>query len=207
VLVQCGCKIDRRYNSLAQLPHPIILNITFCRMACPVVRTSGCSRRWPERTGILTDMSRGQFGLLIRRRLCMQLTDVCIATAGTTSDCDADAGVQGSHHYASTPAEAVRDVLQAGTDVDCGTFVPQNADSALNQSLINMSLVDARLANLMRVRFRLVRAVTAHTQRSNMRGRGDLMRGGVARRDILTPRHWMRSLDLSCAARTPLRSR
>eukprot|EP01047_Picozoa_sp_COSAG01_P090837 COSAG01_NODE_22590_length_849_cov_3.732000_3_plen_63_part_01 len=63
----------------------------------------------------------------------MQLTDARIATAGTTSDCDADAGVQGSHHYAGTPAEAVRDVLQAGTDVDCGTFVPQNADSALNQ--------------------------------------------------------------------------
>ena len=77
-----------------------------------------------------------------------------------TSDCDADAGVQGhldqhGHHYAATAEEAVRDVLRAGVDVDCGTFVQQHADSALNQSLFDMSLVDTRLANLLKVRFRL----------------------------------------------------
>ena len=76
------------------------------------------------------------------------------------SDCDADAGVQGhldqhGHHYAATAEEAVRDVLRAGVDVDCGTFVQQHADSALNQSLFDMSLVDTRLANLLKVRFRL----------------------------------------------------
>ena len=72
-----------------------------------------------------------------------------------TSDCDADAGVFGSHHYTATAEETVRDVLQAGVDVDCGTFVQSTAASALNQSLINETLIETRIANLFRVRFRL----------------------------------------------------
>lgn len=40
-----------------------------------------------------------------------------------TSDCDADADVFNSHKYTATKEEAVRDVLRAGTDVDCGGFV------------------------------------------------------------------------------------
>jgi beta-D-xylosidase 4 len=73
-----------------------------------------------------------------------------------TSDCDADAGVCGAHHFHNdTNEECVRDVLQAGVDVDCGTFVQSTAGSALNQSLINESLIDTRISNLFRVRFRL----------------------------------------------------
>ena len=52
------------------------------------------------------------------------------------------------------PTCVVLIVLSAGTDVDCGTFVQQNAQSAFNKSLINESLIDARVANLFRVRFR-----------------------------------------------------
>merc|ERR1719361_1240101 len=40
-----------------------------------------------------------------------------------TSDCDADKDVYFSHHYTKTPEEAVREVLRAGTDIDCGSFI------------------------------------------------------------------------------------
>lgn len=72
-----------------------------------------------------------------------------------TSDCDADADVFNSHHYAATPAETVRDVLRAGTDIDCTSFVPQNAKSALDKGLITEADIDARLKMLFRVRMRL----------------------------------------------------
>ena len=49
----------------------------------------------------------------------------------------------------------VRDVLRAGTDVDCTSFVGQHAQSALDQKLITLADIDARLAKLFRVRVRL----------------------------------------------------
>ena len=72
-----------------------------------------------------------------------------------TSDCDADEDVFGSHHYTKTPEETVADVLHAGTDVDCTSFVGAHAMSALNQSLITEEDIDERLAMLWRVRLRL----------------------------------------------------
>ena len=65
-----------------------------------------------------------------------------------TSDCDADADVFNSHHYTKTPEEAVADVLKAGTDVDCTSFVGQHAQSALDMKLISESDIDERLTNL-----------------------------------------------------------
>ena len=72
-----------------------------------------------------------------------------------TSDCDADADVFVNHNFTATAAEAVAAVLRAGTDVDCGTFVSQNAPEALQRGLITEADIDARLANLLRVRLRL----------------------------------------------------
>jgi pre-mRNA-splicing factor SYF2/beta-D-xylosidase 4 len=72
-----------------------------------------------------------------------------------TSDCDADADVFRSHHYTSTPEEAVRDVLHAGTDVDCGGFTTAHAQSALDKGLITEADIDERMAKLFRVRMRL----------------------------------------------------
>jgi beta-glucosidase-like glycosyl hydrolase len=72
-----------------------------------------------------------------------------------TSDCDADGDVYNSHHYTNTPEEAVRDVLRAGTDVDCTSFVPQHAASALSKGLINETDIDTVLRRLFRVRLRL----------------------------------------------------
>ena len=56
-----------------------------------------------------------------------------------TSDCDADADVYKSHHYTQTPEEAVRDVLRAGTDVDCTSFVGAHAASALKKGEFRLS--------------------------------------------------------------------
>lgn len=72
-----------------------------------------------------------------------------------TSDCDADYDVFFRHNYTRTPEEAVRDVLRATTDVDCGGFVSQYAPSALKKGLISVANLDARIANLLRMRFRL----------------------------------------------------
>jgi hypothetical protein len=72
-----------------------------------------------------------------------------------TSDCDADADVFRSHHYTATPEEAVRDVLRAGTDVDCGGFVTANAQSALDKGMITEQDMDDRLKMQFRVRMRL----------------------------------------------------
>lgn len=72
-----------------------------------------------------------------------------------TSDCDADADVYKSHHYTSTPEEAVKAVLNAGTDIDCTSFVPTYAQSALDKGLISVQDIDERLKMLFRVRMRL----------------------------------------------------
>jgi len=72
-----------------------------------------------------------------------------------TSDCDADDDVFSSHHYTDTAEEAVKAVLEAGTDVDCQSFVGAHAADALDQGLIDEDLIDARLANLLKVRLRL----------------------------------------------------
>ena len=60
-----------------------------------------------------------------------------------------------NHHYEKTKEEVVRDVLRAGTDVDCTSFVGQNAASALAKGLITMDDIDARLTMLFKVRMRL----------------------------------------------------
>ena len=72
-----------------------------------------------------------------------------------TSDCDADSDVFYSHHYTPTPEEAVADVLRAGTDVDCGSFVPKFAQSALDKGAMNETDVDAALHHLMLMKIRL----------------------------------------------------
>ena len=72
-----------------------------------------------------------------------------------TSDCDADSDVFNSHHYTSTPEEAVQVVLRAGTDVDCGGFVSQFAQSALTKGDIVEADIDTVLKRLWRVRLRL----------------------------------------------------
>jgi len=72
-----------------------------------------------------------------------------------TSDCDADHNVFDPHHYTETAEESVKAVLEAGTDVDCGGWVTQNIQSAMDKGLVSEQLVDKRLKFLFRVRMRL----------------------------------------------------
>jgi hypothetical protein len=60
-----------------------------------------------------------------------------------------------SHNYTKTPELAVKAVLDAGTDIDCGDFTKTYAQSALDKGVIQMSDVEARLRKSFWVRFRL----------------------------------------------------
>lgn len=71
-----------------------------------------------------------------------------------TSDCDADSDVFYSHHYTATPELAVQAVLRAGTDVDCGSFVPTFANSSLTAGNITLTDIDTALHRLFRMRIR-----------------------------------------------------
>ena len=72
-----------------------------------------------------------------------------------TSDCDADSDVYYSHHYTKTTSEAVKLILAAGTDVDCGDFMTNNAAQALADGNITEADMDTVLKRLFRVRLRL----------------------------------------------------
>ena len=71
------------------------------------------------------------------------------------SDCDAVNDVFSSHHYTATPELAVQAVLRAGTDVDCGAFASQHAQSALNQGVITQADLDTVLVRQFKLRIRL----------------------------------------------------
>ena len=72
-----------------------------------------------------------------------------------TSDCDADSDVFYSHHYTPTTSDAVRVILAAGTDVDCGGFMTANAAQAIKDGNITEADIDVVLKRLFRVRLRL----------------------------------------------------
>ena len=132
-------------------------------MACHLVPTTGCWRRWHARTGASTATSP-QTGDCAAH-LFTQTHHTPISDCATPlltqrilrhsccSDADADAFYK--HHYYATEEETVAGVLQAGTDVDCTSFVGKFAQSAFDKKLIDEELIDKRLANLFKVRMRL----------------------------------------------------
>jgi len=62
-----------------------------------------------------------------------------------TSDCDAVKNIYNAHNFTKTPEEAVAAALNAGTDLDCGTFSPLHLGAAYTQSLYNISTLDRSL--------------------------------------------------------------
>ena len=72
-----------------------------------------------------------------------------------TSDCDADSDVYYSHHYTPTPSDAVRVIVAAGTDVDCGGFMGDHTQQALNDGNVTEAQLDVLLKRLFRMRIRL----------------------------------------------------
>ncbi|GER35572.1 beta-xylosidase 1 [Striga asiatica] len=72
-----------------------------------------------------------------------------------TSDCDAVSLIHDSYHYAQLPEDAVADVLNAGMDIDCGTYLQRYTKSAIEQKKLSESQIDRALHNLFAVRMRL----------------------------------------------------
>ena len=83
------------------------------------------------------------------------LRDAWSFDGAVVSDCDADDTVYSAHHYTATPELAVQAVLRAGTDVDCGNFATQHAQSALNQGVITQDDIDTVLLRQFKLRIRL----------------------------------------------------
>ncbi|XP_022977987.1 probable beta-D-xylosidase 6 isoform X1 [Cucurbita maxima] len=72
-----------------------------------------------------------------------------------TSDCDAVATVFEYQKYTDTREDAIADVLKAGMDINCGTFMLRNTKSAINQGKVKEEELDSVLLNLFSVQIRL----------------------------------------------------
>lgn len=62
-----------------------------------------------------------------------------------TADCDALQNVWTDHHYGGNAAAAAAASINAGTDLDCGQFWPQNLPSAYNSRLFNDTVLNRSL--------------------------------------------------------------
>ncbi|XP_052144217.1 probable beta-D-xylosidase 7 [Oryza glaberrima] len=72
-----------------------------------------------------------------------------------TSDCDAVSIIHDVQGYAKTAEDAVADVLKAGMDVNCGSYVQEHGLSAIQQGKITEQDINRALHNLFAVRMRL----------------------------------------------------
>lgn len=72
-----------------------------------------------------------------------------------TSDCDAVSIIHDSQGYAKTPEDAIVDVLKAGMDVNCGSYMQNHTKSAVQQRKLPISQIDRALHNLFSIRIRL----------------------------------------------------
>ncbi|KAF2252937.1 glycoside hydrolase family 3 protein [Trematosphaeria pertusa] len=62
-----------------------------------------------------------------------------------TSDCDAVQNVFLPHQWSPNREQAAADSLIAGTDVNCGTYMPDHLPAAFAQGLVNESIIDQAL--------------------------------------------------------------
>ncbi|XP_052202519.1 probable beta-D-xylosidase 7 isoform X2 [Diospyros lotus] len=88
---------------------------------------------------LLTKLARGQWGF----------------QGYITSDCDAVSIMHDDQGYAKSPEDAVADVLKAGMDVNCGSYLKNHTKSAVEQKKLPISEIDRALHNLFSVRMRL----------------------------------------------------
>lgn len=72
-----------------------------------------------------------------------------------TSDCDAVSIIHDDQGYAKTPEDAVGDVLRAGMDVNCGSYLQKHTKSAVDEKKLKESDINRALHNLFSVRMRL----------------------------------------------------
>uniref|UniRef100_A0A1J3D2D2 Beta-D-xylosidase 4 n=1 Tax=Noccaea caerulescens TaxID=107243 RepID=A0A1J3D2D2_NOCCA len=73
------------------------------------------------------------------------------------SDCDSVDVLYKNQHYTKTPAEAAAISINAGLDLNCGSFLGQHTEDAVNAGLVNVSAIDNAISNnfltLMRLGF------------------------------------------------------
>ncbi|KAI9097969.1 hypothetical protein K1719_025740 [Acacia pycnantha] len=72
-----------------------------------------------------------------------------------TSDCGAVSLLHHNQGYAKSAEDAVADVLRAGMDVECGSYLTKYAKSAVVQKKLPITQVDRALHNLFSIRMRL----------------------------------------------------
>ncbi|KAJ8771620.1 hypothetical protein K2173_026797 [Erythroxylum novogranatense] len=72
-----------------------------------------------------------------------------------TSDCDAVSIIYDKQGYAKSPEDAVSDVLKAGMDVNCGSYLQKHSKAAVEQKKLPESEIDRALHNLFSLRMRL----------------------------------------------------
>ncbi|CAL2267324.1 unnamed protein product [Prunus armeniaca] len=72
-----------------------------------------------------------------------------------TSDCDAVATVYEYQNYTKSSEDAVADVLKAGMDINCGTFLLRHTLSTIKKGKVQEEDIDKALLNLFSVQLRL----------------------------------------------------
>ena len=71
------------------------------------------------------------------------------------SDCDAVSNIWDAHHYVATAPEATAIALRNGTDLNCGTTFPLNAQSAITSGLMSEADINTSLKRVFTARFLL----------------------------------------------------
>ncbi|OMP01678.1 hypothetical protein COLO4_11676 [Corchorus olitorius] len=72
-----------------------------------------------------------------------------------TSDCDAVATVEEYQNYTKTPEDAVADVLKAGMDINCGSYLLRHTKTTIEEGKLQEKDIDRALLNLFSVQLRL----------------------------------------------------
>ncbi|KAF5203445.1 Beta-d-xylosidase [Thalictrum thalictroides] len=72
-----------------------------------------------------------------------------------TSDCDAVSIIYSAQKYAKSPEDAVGDVLKAGMDVNCGSYLQKHTKSAVEKKKVTENDINRALTNLFSIRMRL----------------------------------------------------
>jgi beta-glucosidase-like glycosyl hydrolase len=72
-----------------------------------------------------------------------------------TSDCGAVEDVYSTHKYEPNPSKVVKDVLEAGMDSDCGGFLGQHMEKAIQDGTVTKDDYNAALTNMFKVRMRV----------------------------------------------------
>ncbi|KAI3465097.1 hypothetical protein Pfo_021760 [Paulownia fortunei] len=105
------------------------------------------------------------------------------------SDCDAVSLLYEKQNYSKTPEDAVADVLKAGMDVNCGSYLAKHTKSAVEEGKVSESDLDRALHNLFAVRIRLGLFNGIPSK---------LPYGDLGHNDICTPEHQDLALEAAC---------